>query len=117
MVSCLKVMLNVLFAWNNNEMKAFHEHRKTHDLINKKSSCDWKGLVALWAYPQDWNRLKQKIKKLWRHNQPEVVIFWQNNKLHSATIVQQKLLQMLLLNFGPHVLEMVYTRFELSVGE
>jgi len=38
---------------------------------------------------QDWNRLKQKIKKLWRHDQPEVVIFWQNkNKLHSATVVQ-----------------------------
>jgi hypothetical protein len=30
-------------------MKEYHEHRKTHDFINKKSSFDKESLVALWA--------------------------------------------------------------------
>jgi len=29
------------------KMKAYHEHRKTHDLINKKGSFDRESLVAL----------------------------------------------------------------------
>jgi hypothetical protein len=89
MVSCLKVILNVLFAWNNNKIKACYKHRKTHDLINKKGSFDRENLMVLGAYQQDWNKFKQKIKKVWRHDQTEVVIFGQNkNKLHSATVVQ-----------------------------
>jgi hypothetical protein len=89
MVSCLKVMLDVLFAWNNNKKwRHVTNTGKTHDLISKKDSFDRGSLVALWAYQQDWNRLKQKIK-FCRHDRTEAVMFWQNkNMLHSATVVQ-----------------------------
>jgi hypothetical protein len=47
---------------------------------------------VLWHYEltdkieTGWNK---KIKKFWRHDQTEIIIFWQNkNKLHSATVVQ-----------------------------
>jgi hypothetical protein len=90
MVSCLKVMLKVLFAWNNNK-KGRHvmNTRKHMILLKRKANLTEK---LLWHYEltnkteTGWNK---KIKKLWRHDQTEVVIFWQNkNKRHSATVVQ-----------------------------
>ena len=73
------------------KIKACHEHRKTHDLINKKGLFDRERLVKFWAKLQTktgtgWNK---KIKKFCRHDQTEVVIFGQRkNMLHSATAVQ-----------------------------
>jgi len=79
----------MLFTCNNNKKEWDMNTGKHMILFNKEDSFDRESFVALWAYQQDWNRLKQKIKKLWRHDQPEVVIFWQNkNMLHSATVVQ-----------------------------
>jgi len=91
MVSCLKVMFNVLFAWNSNKIKACHEHKKIHDLNNKKKGLfDRKSLVELYAkVPTRLKYVETKIKKFCKHDQIEVVIFWQNkNRLHSITMVQ-----------------------------
>jgi len=69
MVSCLKVMLNVLFAWNSNKMKACHEHRKTLDLINKKALLTKK--VLLHYEPTN------KTETSWNKNQ-EALQAWSN---------------------------------------
>jgi hypothetical protein len=87
----LKGYAQCVFAWDSNKMKAFHEHRKTHDLINKKrliwqrKSC---GILSQITNKTEtsWNR---KIKKFCRYDWTEVVMFWQNkNRLHSSTVVQ-----------------------------
>jgi len=80
---------NVIYMYNNKKECDMNTW-KHMILFNKERSFDRESLVAFWAYQQDWNRLKQKkIKKLWRHDQPEVVIFGKNkNRLHSATVVQ-----------------------------
>jgi hypothetical protein len=69
MLSCLKVMLNVLFAWNSNKMKACHEHRKTLNLINKKALLTKK--VLLHYEPTN------KTETGWNKNQ-EALQAWSN---------------------------------------
>jgi len=50
-------------------MKAHHEHKKIHDLINKKISFDRGSLMVLWA------KLSTKLKLFFRHDQTKTIIF------------------------------------------
>jgi hypothetical protein len=50
---------NVIYMYNNK--KECHMNTGKHMILfNKEGSFDRESLVALWAYQQDWNRLKQK---------------------------------------------------------
>ena len=75
------------------KMKVCYEHRKTHDLINKKDSFDRESFYEILSQITNkigtgWN----KIKKFSRHDQTEVVSFFcffaEQDRLHSAPVVQ-----------------------------
>jgi len=58
------------------KIKACHEHRKTHDLINKKNSFDSESLIKFWAIlPTKTGTGWSNIKKFCRHDRIEVVFF------------------------------------------
>ena len=58
----------MLFSWNN---KAYHEYKKTHDLIKKEDTFDRKSLVAL----SDYNRLEHdRIKIILQDDRTKVII-------------------------------------------
>jgi len=64
MASCLKIMLYVLFAWDNNKIKACHEHKKTLDLINKKALLTKKVLLHYELTNKtetDWNKNQEAL--------------------------------------------------------
>jgi hypothetical protein len=45
-----------VICMKQQQMKAYHEHKKAYDLINKKCSFNRKSLVALWAKLPTWLR-------------------------------------------------------------
>jgi len=77
-VSCLTVMLNVLFAWNNNKNERHVMNTEKHMILSiRKAHLTRK---VLWScepnYQQKLEQVETKIKKFCRHDQIKVVFFF-----------------------------------------
>jgi len=77
-VSCLTVMLNVLFAWKNNKNKGMSwRPENTWSYLTRKAHLTRK---VLWNcepnYQHKLEQVETKIKKFCRHDQTEVGFFF-----------------------------------------
>jgi hypothetical protein len=85
-VSCLTVMLNVLFAWNNNKNERHVMNTEKHMILSiRKAHLTRK---VLWScepnYQQKLEQVETKIKKFCRHDQIKVVFFFFRTRIDST---------------------------------